>query len=407
FVRNHPFYEEWLNKVLASYSDAKELEQSPWFDIIMDYTRDALNHCCEVLTAALARMRQDEQLYNAYSAAFINDLAQLEHCREHFATPSWDDCREAVNGITFGSLGRLAGYEDEARKKQIQSIRADVKKIITTLKERLFLLSSRDYTEDMHALTPLVSELFDITMEFDKKLTEAKLAKKTLDFGDLEHYTLRLLYDSRDGQHRVSELARELREQYYEILIDEYQDTNGAQEMIFRALTKEGGNRFLVGDVKQSIYRFRQARPENFLEKKESFAPFDGVTFPAKISLSANFRTRSETTGIINFIFGMVMSKKIGEMEYGAEDALYSAGSYDYSESIPVQLLITDPSLAGDEESSVSEARVVAAEIRRLLSEKTQVQGKGGTRELEAGDICVLLRSRGRMQAYMNALDRQ
>lgn len=407
FVRNHPFYEEWLEKVIGVYSDAPPLARSPWFAILVDYATDALDHCCGILAAALARMQQDERLYNAYSGAFINDLAQLTQLRKQFENPHWDNCRAGINGVVFGNLGRLVGYEDEARKKRFQEVRQEVKDNIKALRERLFLLSEQDYRDDMETLTPVVRELFDITVEFDRRLTEAKLQKKMLDFGDLEHYTLRLLYDSQEGKHSVSPLALELREQYHEILIDEYQDTNGTQEMIFRALTREGGNRFLVGDVKQSIYRFRQARPENFLEKKESFAPFDGVTFPAKISLSANFRTRRETTGIINFLFAMVMSKKIGEMEYGEEDALYSAGSYDYTEAVPVELLLTDPALAPQEESSVLEARVAAAEIRRLLDTEVPVQGRSGMRPIQAGDVCILLRSRSRMQAYVTALDRE
>ncbi|MEG0942708.1 MAG: helicase-exonuclease AddAB subunit AddA [Angelakisella sp.] len=408
FVRNHPFYEEWLHKVLSSYSDEQPLEQTSWFSIIMDYATDAIEHCHSILTTALSRMQQDERLYNAYSGAFINDLAHITRCKTVFEGRNWDACRAAVGDITFGSLGRLAGYEDEARKVQFQDIRKEVKGIVKNLQDKLLFLSAEDYQNDMRSLAPVVSELFDITMEFDRKLSDAKLQKKMLDFGDLEHYTLRLLYDTKDGQHTVSALAKELREQYHEILIDEYQDTNGTQEMIFRALSKEDGNRFLVGDVKQSIYRFRQARPENFLEKKENFAPFDGTTFPAKISLSANFRTRSETTGLINFLFGMVMSKKIGEMTYAEEDALYSAGSYDYTETIPVELLVTDPALAPDEDSGSLEARIVAAEIRKLLDARIPVEGKAGKREIQAGDICILLRSpKNKAQNYMAALDKQ
>lgn len=395
FLRNHPFYEEWLDRVARSYSAAQPVEQSPWFAIIMDYAVDAVDYAVKMTQSVLDELAADEQLMNAYGAAFANDLSQLCRCRKQLEGCDWDEARQAVASVAFGTLGRLSGYPDEGKKKRVQDTRKSIKTIITNLQQKQLAQSAQDYLDDMARLAPVVDELFDIVLEFDRELSEAKLAKNLLDFGDLEHYTLKLLYDSSHGVHTPSAVALELRRQYHEILIDEYQDTNGTQEMIFKALEREDGNRFLVGDVKQSIYRFRQARPENFLEKKLEYAPFDGSTFPARISLSQNFRTRQETTELINFIFRLVMSRKIGEMEYLPEDALYASGDYDYSVNIPVQLMVTDPSLRPDEDNTMLEAGMVADEIKRLID-----MGIAAPKQ-----ICILLRSpSNKAQRYIDAL---
>lgn len=406
FVRNHPFYQEWLDKSMESYRGGQPLEQSPWYGIIMDYAKDALRYCKGVLLLAINDMTRENQIAAAYQKNFKEDLHTVERCLAAVETGGWDNCRSILGSVSFGTLGRLVGYPDEERKKRFQSARNEVKDLVLkTLRDKVFYLSSEDYSRDMELLCPIVAELFDTVLQFDRELSAAKLQRKLLDFGDLEHYTLRLLYDSKDGVHTPSRVAIELRERYHEIFIDEYQDTNGTQEMIFRAITNDRGNQFLVGDVKQSIYRFRQARPENFLEKKSGFSPYDGSTFPAKISLNANFRTRRETTGMINYIFGMVMSRKIGEMEYGEEDELRSAGSYDYTQPLPVQFLVTDPGI-WQEDSAIAEPRVVAAEIKRLLDEGTSVSGKEGMRPITPGDICILLRSRSKADRYAGELER-
>lgn len=405
FLRNHPFYEEWLARIEKSYQEAEPLESSPWFPILMDYAADGVAYCQDVLTNAMRLMQTDEAILNAYGAAFTNDLAQVGRCREQLEYCDWDGCRRALGQVAFGPLGRLVGYQDEEKKKMFQDLRKEVKGIFGTLQDKLFLLTQQEYQTDQALLSPLVAELFGLVTEFDRELSAAKLQKKLLDFGDLEHYTLRLLYDSHDCVHTPSAAAVELRERYWEIMIDEYQDTNSTQEMIFKAITRERGNQFLVGDVKQSIYRFRQARPENFLEKKDAYTPYDGAAFPAKISLSANFRTRREATEVINFLFAMVMSKKIGEMEYGDEDALNAAGDYDYTKKIPVRLLLTDPALLAAEDAPLAEARVVAGEIKRLLDEQTLVNGKTGPHPVTPGDICILLRSRSKADRYMAELE--
>ncbi len=398
FIRNHAFYDNWLSGAVAGLTSTAPFESTAWYSIIVDYIADVAKHCKAITAETLMFMRSDEQLSGAYTPAFSSDFSQMDSLLAATARNNWDMILSTLSSITFDKLGTLRKYEHEDKKDYCQSNRKEVKDLINKLKERIPYRNSAEYLADNASLTPIIGTLFSIVSEFDSKFSEQKLSRNLLDFGDLEHYTLALLYN--DDQS-LSEMAKELASNYDEILIDEYQDTNGTQEMIFEALSSD--NRFLVGDVKQSIYRFRQARPENFLAKKANYTVFGNGTYPAKISLSANFRTRRETTGVINYIFSMIMSKKVGEMEYLDEDMLFSKGSFDYSEDIPVRMIITDTSL--EEDDSFSEAQMVANEIKKMLDDKMPVKC-ADNRPVTPGDICILLRSRTHAQSYIDELEK-
>lgn len=155
---------------------------------------------------------------------------------------------------------------------------------------------------------------------------------------------------------------RQAAQEFEEVLVDEYQDTNSAQDMLFFAVSQQGKNLFMVGDVKQSIYRFRQAMPEIFMEKLDSYHPFDGKNYPAKIMLGKNFRSRQEVTGFVNFVFRQLMSRKMGEMDYGSEQELIPAAPYPQTEGMQTELHLIDA--ANSQESTVQqEAAYVARQV--------------------------------------------
>ena len=406
FVRNHPFYREWMDRVLLEYSAEKPLEQTRWAAILMDRAADALDYCLELNGTALGLMRGDEEMEKAYLAPFLLDSALLASCRKTLEGRDWDACRRAVEEITFTRLGTLGKkYPYQEKKEKVQALRQEVKDLVKKqLREECFSMDSAQYRRDMARQEPMIRKLFELTERFGEKLSQAKLERSLLDFGDLEHYALELLYRSDgEGGHIPSQVAREVSGQYEEILVDEYQDTNAAQEMIFRAVSRDGKNLFMVGDVKQSIYRFRQARPEIFLDKKKRFAPWDGRTFPAKIALSANFRTRRETTGLINDLFAATMCPAVGEMDYREEDRLIAKAPYDYSVEKPVVFALVDP---GEEERETAEAEYIAGEIEALLARGAMVEEKGQRRPMTPGDICILLRSpKNKAERYAKALE--
>ncbi len=406
FVRNHPFYEEWMEKILKEYDARKPLGETPWAAILLDYASDALDYCLELNRMALGMIQQDEEMAAAYLLPFQSDGEQLERCRQTLMGRDWDTCRRAVSEFAFVKLGPLSKkYQDQEKKKKVQGLRQEVKDLVQKkLLNSCFFMDSAQYRGDMEYQEPMLRKLFELTGRFGERLSEVKLDRSLLDFGDLEHYALVLLYQPDGaGGHIPSPVAREVSGRFYEILVDEYQDTNAAQEMIFQAVSQGGRNLFMVGDVKQSIYRFRQARPEIFLNKKEDFAPWDGRSFPAKIALNANFRTRQETTGLINDFFAAAMCPAVGEMEYGEEDRLVPRAQYNYSTARPVVLAIVEPREGAKE---TAEADYVAGEIEALLSRGATVEVDGKRRPMTPGDICILLRSpKSKAERYAKALE--
>ena len=191
-------------------------------------------------------------------------------------------------------------------------------------------------------LVPVVSELFGAVKRFSRRLDEKKQQKRLADFGDLEHWALRLLVRQTEEGWRRTEDARLLAESFDEVMVDEYQDTNEAQDMIFRAISREEKNLFMVGDVKQSIYRFRQAMPEIFLRRKASYPDYDPEKneYPAKVNLDRNFRSRHGVTDGVNFVFRQLMSVEMGEMEYTREEELTPGASYPEREEADTELYI-------------------------------------------------------------------
>ena len=210
-------------------------------------------------------------------------------------TGRWDDvCRELDN-VSFQRLGALRGYEDTAKKELVQSLRKSAQNIIKQLDEDLFCVDEAGFLEDIRFLRPRIETLFDLVLDYDRRLMQEKRERRLLDFSDLEHFAVQLLVKEEKGKREKTALAKELSEQFAFVLVDEYQDTNATQDMIFQSVSRPD-NLFMVGDVKQSIYRFRQAMPEIFIEKRNTFHDYDGQHYPARIVLSHKW-ARSITMG--------------------------------------------------------------------------------------------------------------
>lgn len=402
FMRNHPYYDRWLSHALSEYDESRPLSETRWGEILLHHAALAVTHCLALNEQAQRIIEANEALCAAYTPAFAQDRQLLEDCRAAVESRDWNRCREAFCGASFARLGTARGCEAPMLKQAAQTLRQEIKDTLRMLAGKCFFESEEEYRADIALQRPVMERLFGILQEFDRRLKAEKADKGTLDFSDLEHYALELLC-GKDGAGET-DVALALREKYEEILIDEYQDTNDIQERIFRAISRDGKNIFMVGDVKQSIYRFRQARPELFLQKKENWPTCDGGCFPAKITLNANFRTRREITGFVNDFFSLCMNPTVGEMRYGAEDALFAAADYDYTGEIPVTAALLDP--PEGMEGAEAEGRYIAAQIRRLLDGGMWVRDGETTRPLRPSDICILLRApRGRAQYYTAPLE--
>lgn len=392
FLRSHPFYNDWMQEKLSYYSDEESVENSIFGKTILEYAKNALNYAESVCDGILKLIAGDEKLEKAYMPAVSSDTAFVKRCIDILKSVDsvWDKLYCELKALKFAPLGRLTKYEDESKKERVKDLRERVKDILEEL-QKLFECDGAQYREDMKTLYPTVEKLFEITSFLSDRMDKLKRERRMIDFSDMEHMALSLLIKKEDGAYVKTELAREVSEQFDEVLVDECQDTNETQEMIFSAVSKDGDNLFFVGDVKQSIYRFRQAMPELFLEKSDTYAKYDGETYPAKIVLDRNFRSRKEITDAVNFFFSQIMSRELGEVDYSEEESLVSGAVFPEAQNRGCEVIFIDSSDSDDKQKT--EAEFIAAEIKKLIESGYQVNDNGTMRPVCYRDIAVLMRS--------------
>ena len=257
-------------------------------------------------------------------------------------------------------------------------------------------------------MAPAMLGLIRLTGQFSEAYQKEKLRRNAIDFSDQEHYAIEILLEENS---KPSDLARQISARYHEIMVDEYQDTNEVQNCIFSAISRNEQNLFVVGDVKQSIYRFRLADPTIFLAKYLEYLPAaeanDGES--RKVLLSCNFRSRETVLHSTNFIFRNIMSRRMGEMDYGDDEQLnFGATYYQPRQDVDTEFHLISVFDTEDEQfdRTAVEARFVAKQIRKLLDEQYPVQGADGTlRAIREEDIVILMRSpRARQKAFTEAL---
>lgn len=391
FTGAYPFPEEWLNNARSLYS-AESGKSELWMQIILEYVRSSCVYAERILESALSILSTAPPLEEKYAPSIISGLNGISEIYDFAVSEDWDGAMNAVKVFKFTALGRVPKeYSGSYEQTAVKSRRETVSKLVKKLND-VFCATSEENKEDLEALQPVAQKLFDAVERFGVIYNEKKAERNTLEFSDIEHLALKLLIEKdKGGKICRTDLAEEISNSYVEILLDEYQDTNEAQDSLFWAISKNESNLFMVGDVKQSIYRFRQAMPEIFLTKRKGMPLYDGKTYPACINLDRNFRSRAGVAGMVNFVFRQLMSEQLGEMEYTAQEELVPAAQYPPSQTpdVELHLVLGD----GDTDITVSEARHVAATIRRLMDEGTTVSAGGTERPLEYRDICILLRS--------------
>ena len=395
--------EGWLEDNLRALeiSRYEDISQTPWGRYLLEEYQIFLHHSKDKMKAALSEMARYPRMEKGLSKVFRENIAQLEAL---CACTTWDEF--CANRITsFGRVGAVRDPEDSAVKERLAQVRT---LIWTELKKRqeLFCADSASQMKDLAHTAAGTQALLRFAKRFDEAYGAEKRQRKLMDFSDLEHSAIRLLTDRYTG--KPTTVAREISLRYAEIMVDEYQDSNQVQDTIFEAVSRNGRNRFMVGDVKQSIYRFRLAEPEIFLRKYDAYpgheAAEDGQ--PRKILLSENFRSRPEILSACNDVFRLVMRKSVGDLDYGDAEALRPGRPYPPMEGIPVELhCLTGSGDMGDKRDL--EAEYVAERIRAMLDEGTPVTDGDGTRPVRPSDIVILMRSLSSSAgAYQAALRR-
>lgn len=410
-IQSHPAPRRWLKDQAAAFDlrNVKDVGNTAWGRLLMEEARRQVSYWQRRFVEALDLLREDPVLEKAYSESFDATLDSMDDFLSALDR-GWDSAR-ALCQIEFPKLGQARKVEDKALQERVKAIREKCKKRLSKLQE-LFADSSADLLADMECVRPVVEELLGLVADFDDAYSREKRRRNLVDFTDLEHLALQLL-SQQDGQ--ASPLARQWQSRYAEILVDEYQDTNEVQNAIFRSISDEGRRLFQVGDVKQSIYRFRLADPTIFLGKYLSFEDRDQAKpgEPRRVVLSYNFRSRASVLEGVNFVFENIMSTAFGELDYTADQRLYPRLPYPEQLQDRVELDVVDMAALEREkgEAKVSrdaaEAEYVARRVRSLLDSGFPVTQGEGFRMVEPEDIAILYRSPGSVMGHLTrALDR-
>lgn len=398
FIQSHPFPSAWLRQKERLYDPQVPAGQTVWGESIFADAGDAAAYGISALKSALSLMKSEEAIEQAYGDSFRGDLAELERLNEIIRRKSWNDAAEKANNFTYQKLRPLRGYGDSPLKSRVQALRSVAKDAIDEI-AALFSCTEEQCGEDIARLRPVVSKLFEATERFSDVFQGKKRERRAVDFSDIEHLALRLLTQEAETDFSFTPAASEISSQFDEVMVDEYQDTNETQDLIFRAVSHEGKDLFLVGDVKQSIYGFRQAMPQIFLRLRGQFPKYDRRTdrYPAFVTLDRNFRSRRGVTDAVNFVFRQLMSRKAGELDYTKSEELIPAASYPPETEPAVEFRVVDLSEDGEDAESIhAECAVIAERIQEMTSGEPRIFENGKLRPAVYRDFCILLRSANR-----------
>ena len=414
YARSLAWPEHWLKEAARAYDVAPDavIDDMVWAGPIKDAVRRILEEDARLYDGVLYHLRQRE----AFAPACDTFVAEQAALRQAAQARSWNDLSRFVRAIDFPRLKSLRKLSDDDKAvwERCKKVRDDVKKdVIKTLQAVYFSATPEEWLDGMRAMKPIMDGLVTLTLDFANAYGAAKKEKGWIDFSDLEHFCLQiLLAPDASPEHPVpSAAAEELRSQYEEVFIDEYQDTNGVQELITRLVSGED-NRFMVGDIKQSIYRFRLADPTLFLEKYHSFSR-DEKAVQRCIDLGRNFRSVPVVLDAVNAVFSRAMTAEAAGMDYGEREKLYAGRQAPDDERWiggPVEVdIVPTPSDEEDDDGSTAfekECRFIAGRIGELLASGRMAARKDGTLEpLSYRHIVVLLRSMaGKADVLIQAL---
>ena len=413
YARSLAWPEHWLKEAARAYDVAPDavIDDMVWAGPIKDAVRRILEEDARLYDGVLYHLRQRE----AFAPACDTFVAEQAALRQAAQARSWNDLSRFVRAIDFPRLKSLRKLSDDDKAvwERCKKVRDDVKKdVIKTLQAVYFSATPEEWLDGMRAMKPIMDGLVTLTLDFAKAYGAAKKEKGWIDFSDLEHFCLQiLLAPDASPEHPVpSAAAEELRSQYEEVFIDEYQDTNGVQELITRLVSGED-NRFMVGDIKQSIYRFRLADPTLFLEKYQSFSR-DEKAVQRCIDLGRNFRSVPVVLDAVNAVFSRAMTAEAAGMDYGEREKLYAGRQAPDDERWiggPVEVdIVPTPSDEDDDGSTAfeKECRFIAGRIGELLASGRMAARKDGALEpLSYRHIVVLLRSMaGKADVLIQAL---
>ncbi|GEQ19206.1 MULTISPECIES: helicase-exonuclease AddAB subunit AddA [Clostridium] len=425
FIMSGPWPENWFKENAEAFNieTMEKLNNSKWVLVLKNSIKVEIEGYIKMLEKAIEIINLTDGL-EPYLETFSNELYSIKNAYNSIDC-GLDDIYSSLCSISFGRLKSIKKdkVSDENAQNTVKSIRDDIKKKISELINNTFSVTPEEMLINIKGAYPTIKKLTELVLEFGEKFSQKKKEKNILDFNDLEHLCLKILSDKDENGNIIpSKTAIEFKNLFDEVLVDEYQDSNNVQETIIELVSRrkdEFPNVFMVGDVKQSIYRFRQAKPELFMEKYINYTLEESNN--RKIQLYKNFRSRKEVIDGVNYIFKEIMSETVGELEYTDEEALNLGASYENSEDEnvilggPIEVNIIEKSIEEsdlnkeklDEEDFENEeiegvnleGKIVAKRIKELMTTtgnnvfKVLDKETGEYRPIKYKDIVILLRA--------------
>ncbi len=401
YAGSFPWPAKWLEERKNDYAagDLDALLHSDYGQYLTERVNRVIQGCLEKLREVkhLCELPDGPYMYGELTEAEIEQLERLADCRD------LEEQAAKIPAVTFARLpSKKDDSVDPAKRELAKAIRNSVKDTLSDLSESYFKTPLALAVEQGKACREPLRMLLDLVLEFDRRLLAAKQERHLIDFSDMEHYALQILLKQEDGI-TPSDVALEYRQYFQEILIDEYQDSNLVQEYLLSAISGEAEehyNRFMVGDVKQSIYKFRLARPELFLEKYDTYQETGDL---CRIDLAKNFRSRLQVVDAVNDVFSRIMSRQIGGIAYDDKAALYPGATYPAAENPAYDseaLLIRKPESEDNSNHGNGnnvrqlEAMAIAVKIRQLKKTlKVMEKSTGELHPVRYSDMVILLRT--------------
>ncbi len=442
FSMSCPWPEDWISQCIEEYkiTDESQWEESAWCRYVVSYIRTVVKECISDIKLAIRIVQRPDGPY-MYGETLEKEEEMLNHILRY---ENLRGLQEAFETISFG---RLPSKKDDSvnslAREKVQQLRKNIKKQLEEIRSSFLLLSPEQAADRMKKAAPFVEELLGLVLAFKERLDEWKRRENLIDFHDMEHFALQILLKRTEDPMQDAEgkttaalaqstedetsenlmqtpgyvpspAALEYRQFFKEILIDEYQDSNQVQELILQSISGEAEgcyNRFMVGDVKQSIYKFRQARPELFMEKYGRYSTADGQC--QRIDLHKNFRSRPQVLDSVNRLFERIMRADLGGVEYDAEAALYQGADFPEDPRDPsaydTEYLIIEKSEDSSRTAREQEAAAIARKIKDLYENMRVTDAVSRKlRPVKYSDMVILLRTTsGWAEEFKSVLEKE
>lgn len=415
---SHPFPLSWLKNAVRMYETTASFDKTEWgktalkkLKSTVPYMKKLADYLVKQMSERLTQLETDvSQILSKGKKLTAKDNATVTYCEKFKADlesisecvvfseylekeTTWDNIVCKIKEFTIPAASCRYAREAADLKDDITNYRKELNRILAELK-KLFSRTLEQCKSELLQSACLARGLYKAVKRFDERFKSVKNERGIADFSDLEHLALNLLLEEKDGKYERTPQSYEIAAKYDEIIIDEYQDTNMVQDMIFMSVSNNEDNLFTVGDVKQSIYRFREAMPEIFLNRREKYRienrnNSDSKNYPP-IFLSGNFRSRKGIIGSVNFIFEQLMSESVGQVTYDDEERLIACADYPETDETSTELHLIK--VAKGLSPHEAEAKHIADIIENTVG-KLQIKDKNGVRPAEYSDICILMRS--------------